>query len=256
MNLQSIYLNLKNKYPNMDDSDIRRMAWVERDRKIFESQLSKSSSSSSSNAGRKLILKEEVLKDIISINLKSNNIDFEVDLNRIDDKWHFKALLGGDILIHIIFIQKENDLYNVYLFDEEDYDDFPFELIASSSNLIGDYTIINSNFDFITVSDKKDINYCLNYSGDDFFQVAGISASNSDFYPYQLGKSDNKISNSFYSNLTGGVNFEAEFILDKWVLSVNGSEIAEIDGVSPVGTYTNYLSFEGEFNLSIGNCFV
>lgn len=253
MNLQNIYLKLKSRYPNLDESDIRRMAWVERDRKIYESLLSKSSSQSNSSAGKVKTIFE--LPNFLSIKLSKMDFNFQVDLDKIDDKWYFKALLGGDILIDIIFIKKENDLYNVYLFDADDYDDFPFELIASSDSLLGDYNIINDEFISISVGLKKDINYCLNYNSDDFFDVVGISASNNQFYPYQLGDSDGVISNSFYSDLTD-VKFDVEFFVNKWILSVNDLEIAELISLDPIGTYTNYLDFDGEFTLTSGSCFI
>jgi len=250
MNLQNIYLKLRNMYPNMDDNDIRRMAWVERDRKIYESMISKSSNSSNVSSGKNLIKQEEVSTNIISIKIDS----FEFDVYKIEEKWTFKALLGGDILIDIIFIQKVDGVYNLYLFDEEDYDDFPFELIATSQTLLGEYTILNNNFNDISTDTNIGNNYCLNYMGDDFFDVIGVSASNSQFYPYQLGKLDNTITNAFYSDLSGGIKFDIIFDEDKWILSVNDMEIAEISGLNPIGEYTNYLNFESSFNLKSGNC--
>jgi hypothetical protein len=44
MNLQMIYEELKLAYPNISDVDLRRMAWVKRDRIIYESGLSTSGS--------------------------------------------------------------------------------------------------------------------------------------------------------------------------------------------------------------------
>lgn len=50
-NLQRIYESLKNQHPNLSEDELRRMAWVKRDRQLFESNLNISSSSTSVGAG-------------------------------------------------------------------------------------------------------------------------------------------------------------------------------------------------------------
>lgn len=50
-NLQKIYENLKSQNPNLSEDELKRMAWVKRDRMLFERSNLTVSSSSAAGAG-------------------------------------------------------------------------------------------------------------------------------------------------------------------------------------------------------------
>jgi hypothetical protein len=69
MNLQKIYESLKKEYESkgleIDDSKLRQLAWIKRDRMMFESSLSVSQSPSAGAGGGGRIISSDIDSDYI-----------------------------------------------------------------------------------------------------------------------------------------------------------------------------------------------